>query len=327
MAPDAILARTVDGPLFEARDLRKNYGGIQALQGTTVSVQPGAVGLLGPNGAGKTTLIKILLGLVRVTSGEARVLGLDPAVDARAIRRRVGYVPERDAYVPDMSGARYVAYCGELSGMAPRAAKTRAHEVLDYVRLTEARYRDTQTYSTGMRQRLKIAQALVHDPALVILDEPTNGLDPEGRDEILRLCRELARDHGISLVFSSHLLPDVEAVCDQVVILGKGRVVEQGRLADLQTPAAWVDAELRGPVEPLLAALAATGWRHEGLEPGRFRLFPAAGGETGPLFVAAAQHAVEVRRLAQGRTSLEEIFQRAVRGPVAVPGPAAGLAT
>jgi len=310
-------------PLIEIADLHKRYGGVHALRGATLTLEPGAIGLLGPNGAGKTTLIKILLGLVRPTSGTARVLGLDAVREARAIRGVVGYAPERDAYVPNLSGARYVAYCGELSGMPPTEARKRAHEVLDYVRLGEARYRDTQTYSTGMRQRLKIAQALVHDPKLVILDEPTNGLDPAGRLEILKLCRELAERHGIALLFSSHLLPDVEAVCDQLVVVARGQVVEQGRLSALRAATTFVDAELRGDagdVGGCCRALERGGWRTEPGQNGVVRLHPAAAGDMLPLFGAAATHGVEVRRLAPGRTTLQEVFERAVASAQAPAG-------
>jgi ABC-2 type transport system ATP-binding protein len=309
-------------PLITITDLHKRYGGVHALRGASCTLEPGAIGLLGPNGAGKTTLIKILLGLVRPTSGTAQVLGLDAVREARAIRGVVGYAPERDAYIPNLSGARYVAFCGELSGMSPTDARKRAHEVLDYVRLGEARYRDTQTYSTGMRQRLKIAQALVHDPKLVILDEPTNGLDPAGRIEILRLCRELAERHGISLLFSSHLLPDVEAVCDQLVVVARGQVAEQGRLSAMRAAATYVDAELRGEAAAVAAlhrALADGGWRVEPRAADAVRLHPAVVGDMRPLFGAAAAHQVEIRRLAPGRTTLQEVFERAV---IAAPPPA-----
>ncbi len=304
-------------PLFEVRDLRKIYAGrVVALDGATATVPRGGVGLLGPNGSGKTTLVKILLGLVRATAGEARVLGLDPRREAREIRRRVGYVPERDAFIPDMSGARYVSYCAELSGMSPSAAKSRAHEVLDYVRLADERYRDTQTYSTGMRQRLKIAQALVHDPALVILDEPTNGLDPPGREDVLRLCRELTEKYGISLLFSSHLLPDVEAVCRHVVIMSQGRVLEAGPLEGLRATADghW-DARLRGDAAGVAGELRAAKWRAEVVEGDLWRLWPPPGRGTGDLFAAAARRGAEVRSLAPARTTLEEVFLRAVQGP------------
>ncbi|MCI0340062.1 MAG: ABC transporter ATP-binding protein [Planctomycetales bacterium] len=307
------------GPLLAIRDLRKTYNGrVVALDGATVDVPRGSVGLLGPNGSGKTTLVKILLGLVRADSGEARVLGLDPRREAREIRRRVGYVPERDAYIPDMSGARYVAYCGELAGMNPSAAKARAHEVLDYVRMGDERYRDTQTYSTGMRQRVKIAQALVHGPEVVILDEPTNGLDPAGREEVLRVCRELAEKHGVSLLFSSHLLPDVEAVCREVVILHGGRVRETGGLDRLRAASAstW-DARLGGEAAAVAALegdLREWGWTVEPREGDLRRLVAPDGRGTPDLFATAARRGVEVRSLAAVRLSLEEVFLRAVRG-------------
>lgn len=301
-------------PLIQITDLHKRYGRVHALRGMNLTLESGAVGLLGRNGAGKTTLVKILLGLVRPTSGVAKILGLDAVTQARQIRELVGYAPERDAYVPNLTGAAYVSYCGELAGMARSEARKRAHEVLDYVRLGEARYRDTQTYSTGMRQRIKIAQALVHDPKLLILDEPTNGLDPKGREEILKLCHELSHAHGIALLFCSHLLDDVEKVCDDLVIVEGGEVAKQGNRQELQAGAAWVEAEFSGDPQPVLAELAAKGWQHEQSRSGeRFKLVPAVPGHTAPIFAAAAAHGATVRRLAVGKTTLQEVFEDAVR--------------
>jgi ABC-2 type transport system ATP-binding protein len=304
----------VSTPLIHITDLHKRYGKVHALRGMNLTLEPGAIGLLGPNGAGKTTLVKILLGLVRPTSGQAKILGFDAVTQAREIRGAVGYAPERDAYVPNLTGAAYVTYCGELAGMPPRDARKRAHEVLDYVRLGEARYRDTQTYSTGMRQRIKIAQALVHDPKLLILDEPTNGLDPKGREEILKLCHELSHEHGISLVFCSHLLNDVEAVCDDLVIVGAGQIAEHDSLTNLQSGATWIEAVLDGDQAAVLADLGTRGWNHEPIAGAgdRLKLTPAVPGETAPLFAAAATHGASVRRLSVGRTTLQEVFERAV---------------
>jgi ABC-2 type transport system ATP-binding protein len=307
----------VTEPLIQITGLHKRYGRVHALRGADLTLQPGAIGLLGPNGAGKTTLVKILLGLVRPSSGTAKILGLDAVRQARQIREVVGYAPERDAYVPNITGAAYVAYCGELAGMPPREARKRAHEVLDYVRLGEARYRDTQTYSTGMRQRIKIAQALVHDPKLVILDEPTNGLDPKGREEILKLCHELSHQHGISMLFCSHLLNDVEAVCDYLVIVGAGQIAEHGSLKELQAGASWVEAVLSGDddaVPSTLSELTEQGWKVEPAGPAgdRVKLIPKLAGETAPLFASAAKHGAVVRRLQVGKTTLEEVFEAAV---------------
>ena len=220
--------------LIELENVTKTYGKVSALRGLSVAVPEGAIGLLGPNGAGKTTMIRTLLGLISLDSGSGRVLGMDIRAHRLAIRQAVGFVPEDECLFPGMTGVASVAYAGELVGMGRRDALQRAHEVLDYVGLGEARYRRIESYSTGMKQRLKIASAIVHDPRLLILDEPTNGMDPAGRDDVLELAVDLARNKGMSLLFSSHLLPDVEAVCEYVMVLGRGRLLVQGRIEDLE---------------------------------------------------------------------------------------------
>src|SRR6266850_1091245 len=204
------------------------YGRSEALRDVTTTFSAGAVGLLGPNGAGKSTMIKALLGFIVPTRGRMRVLGLDVAEAPLAIRARVGYMPESDAHIPGMNAVSFVAYCGELAGLPRVDAMQRAHEVLFYVGLGEARYRNVETYSTGMKQRIKLAQALVHDPDLLFLDEPTNGMDPRGRDEMLELVRDLAHNKGVNLILSSHLLPDVEYTCDHVVVMDKGAIAAAG---------------------------------------------------------------------------------------------------
>src|SRR5438874_842460 len=233
------------------------YGTHQALRDVSLRLQPGRIGLLGPNGAGKSTLLKILLGLLPPSSGAGRVLGhdlapaeqtlrqtpylqrllqnvlADASSNGSALRRAIGYMPEADALIPGLRGSEYVALAGELYGMPHREAQRRAHEVLTYLELEEARYRRVEEYSTGMKQRAKLAQALVHDPPVLLLDEPTSGLDPAGRDAMLRLIRNLAADHGKSVILSTHLLADVEAVCERVVILAGGRVRGQGTVNEL----------------------------------------------------------------------------------------------
>src|SRR5919109_5217976 len=209
------------------------YGNYQALCDVSLRLEAGRIGLLGPNGAGKSTLLKILLGLLPPSSGNGHVLGQDLAQSGRSLRRAIGYMPEADAVIPGLRGAEYVALAGELYGMPRRQALRRAHEVLTYLDLEEARYRHLEEYSTGMKQRLKLAQALVHDPPALLLDEPTSGLDPAGREGMLRLLSGLARDHGKAILLSTHLLGDVEQVCEQVVILYQGRVRGQGAVREL----------------------------------------------------------------------------------------------
>ena len=221
--------------MFTCDSLVKRYGRIVALNGVTLQVQPGVVGLLGPNGAGKSTLISVLLGQTPATSGSATVLGLDARRRQRLIRQRVGFMPENDCLIPGLTGTGYVCYAGRLAGMARSDAMQRAHEVLDYVDLGEARYRPAEQYSAGMKQRLKLAQALVHDPDLLLLDEPTNGMDPEGRQAMLGLIADLGAS-GISVLLSSHLLPDVERVCARVVIMGAGEILTTGVIDELSRP-------------------------------------------------------------------------------------------
>src|SRR5690349_21382925 len=222
-----------DTALIDLRNVSRWYGDFHALKDLTVRLAPGRVGLLGPNGAGKSTLLKILLGLLPASSGGGHVLGQPLDGPGTELRRAVGYMPEADALVPGLNGAEYVALAGELYGMPRREAQRRAHEVLTYLELEDARYRRLEEYSTGMKQRLKLAQSLVHDPPVLLLDEPTSGLDPAGRDAMLRLLLELGRDFGKSLIVSTHLLADVEAVCEQVVILLGGQVRGQGSVAEL----------------------------------------------------------------------------------------------
>ncbi|MFN0243045.1 MAG: ABC transporter ATP-binding protein [Planctomycetota bacterium] len=222
-------------PILSIHGLTKSYGSVRALDGLTLSIPAGPVGLLGPNGAGKTTLIKLLLGLLEPDAGEARVAGCNPrrASERLELRRRVGYMPESDCLLPRMNAVELTAALGRLSGLAKEDAMKRAHEVLDYVGLDEARYRSTEEYSTGMKQRLKLAQALVHDPPLLLLDEPTNGLDPKARRHMLDLVHDLGHAQGKSFLFCSHLLPDVERTCRDVVVLKQGHVQKSGAIADL----------------------------------------------------------------------------------------------
>src|SRR5436305_7468127 len=215
-------------------DVTVAYGANRALRDVTSSFAAGAVGLLGPNGAGKSTLIKSLLGFVVPDRGRMQVLGFDVAHAPLDIRARVGYVPESDAHIPGMNAVSFVAYCGELGGLPRVDAVQRAHEVLFYVGLGEARYRNVETYSAGMKQRIKLAQALVHDPDLLFLDEPTNGMDPKGRDEMLELVHDLGHNKGVSLILSSHVLPDVEYACDDVVVIDKGAIAAAGPIAALK---------------------------------------------------------------------------------------------
>jgi len=298
--------------LFRLSDVTKTYGPITALRRLTVEAAPGAVGLLGPNGAGKTTLIRILLGLITIDSGAGEVLGLDIRTRRLDVRQRVGFMPEDECLFPAVPGVGFVAYAGELCGMAPADAMQRAHEVLNYVGLDEARYRPVESYSTGMKQRLKLAAAVVHDPQLLILDEPTNGMDPAGRQEMIELARDLSHDKGMSLIFSSHLLPDVEAVCDHVLVLGRGELLAQGDIQDLKRahPRSF-DLRLKGDPEPFLARLRAAGGDAKPHED-TLRVELPEGQTPELLWRIAAELGEQIRHLRPHRSSLEDVFLQAV---------------
>ena len=298
---------------IELKGLRFRYGAVQALDGVDLTIGSGACGLLGPNGAGKSTLLRILLGFLAPEAGEGRVLGRDIRRDPFAIRRLVGYMPEDDCFLPGLDAVSFTAYFGELSGMPRREAMKRAHDVLFYVGLGEARYRLLDTYSAGMKQRLKLAQALVHDPRLLFLDEPTANLDPRGRAEVLDLIKEISSRKDINVLISSHVLSDIEATCSDVVILNKGRVAAQGKLEALkQVDFSLFELRIKGEAEPFLAALRKNRCRVEETEDGLFKLYvPPEVGRIG-VFRAAAASGVQVRHFVQSRTSLEDLFARTV---------------
>lgn len=298
--------------LFQLNNVTKTYGKVTALQNLAVEVLPGAVGLLGPNGAGKTTLIRTLLGLINIDAGNGSVLGMDIHQRRLDIRQAVGFVPEDECLFPAVAGVDFVAYAGELGGMARTDALQRAHEVLDYVGLGEARYRQVESYSTGMKQRLKLASAIVHDPKLLILDEPTNGMDPDGRREILELSRDLAHNKGMSLLFSSHLLPDVESVCEHVVVLGRGQLLAQGRIQEMkQVHQRFFEVRLKNDHERFAQQLRARGCSAESRDDLLLVHIPADQTQA-LLWQAAAATGSQIRFLRPQRSTLEEVFLKAV---------------
>ena len=291
------------------------YGKQPALRDVTTQFAAGAVGLLGPNGAGKSTLLKSLLGFVTPDRGRMRVLGFDVAAAPLKIRARVGYMPETDAHIPGMNAVSFVAYCGELAGLPRVDAMQRAHEVLFYVGLGEARYRNVETYSTGMKQRIKLAQALVHDPDLLFLDEPTNGMDPKGRDEMLELVRDLGHNKGVNLILSSHLLPDVEYTCDEVVVIDKGSVAASGAIAALKQPrgrAFELRVKTSGTLDAFLDRLRAAGLECHATDEDIMRVFVPGEGGARELFALAAAERVQVRHLRPSVPTLEDVFAHAV---------------
>lgn len=236
-------------PLFELTGVEKRYGELRALRNVDLTVAPGRIGLLGPNGAGKSTLLKTLLGLVRHDHGTVRVFDMDVSRRAFEVRARIGYMPEGDSVIPELTVLQFTTLAAELCGLPRAEAIARSHQVLHYVGLGEARYRRLGSFSTGMRQRARLAQALVGDPKLLLLDEPTSGLDPRGREEMLALILDIPQRTGASVLLSTHILPDVEKTCDQVIVLAGGEVLYAGELDPLVRPDENV-YEVRGKANP-----------------------------------------------------------------------------
>ena len=298
--------------IIETERLSKTYGSLRALADVNVQVPPGTIGLLGPNGAGKSTFIKCLLNLTAPTSGSARVLGRDIRAHQRDSREKVGYSPELDCHIPGMAGCEYVTYCGQLSGMTFRAARQRAHEILDLVGMGQERYRSVDTYSNGMRQRVKLAQALVHDPAVIFLDEPTNGLDPSGREHILRLIGSLWRELGISVVISSHLLHDIERICDRVMIIAHGRLLEHDSIEALKNRhSRIVELAPAAETDRFLAVLTEAGLKVERLSNGRLRVESASDSIEWVLELMRA-HRLPPAEVVSNPNALHELFVKAL---------------
>ena len=298
--------------LIETAGLTKRYSAVTALDGLSLEVEPGIVGLVGPNGAGKSTLIKILLGLVDATSGSAEVLGLDAAREGLKVRERVGYMPEHDCLPPDQSATNFVIHMARMSGIPPAHARERAAEVLRHVGLFEERYRHIGGYSTGMKQRVKLAQALVHDPELLFLDEPTNGLDPQGRDEMLDLVARTGNEFGISIIMSSHLLSEIERVCEGLIVIESGQLMRTGRIAELTDETAVLAVEVEWDADRLAALLTDRGLDVQAL--GRTVEVASAGGADGvhdTILDAVVTLDLPLVRLERRRRTLEELFQPA----------------
>jgi ABC-2 type transport system ATP-binding protein len=294
---------------IEVKDLSFRYGKIVALDGVTMKLGEGAVGLLGPNGAGKSTLLRILLGFLVPERGEGKVLDYDIRRDQAMIRRSVGYMPESDCFVAGMDAVTFTAYFGELSGMPRQEAMKRAHEVLFYVGLGEARYRLLDTYSAGMKQRLKLAQALVHDPKILFLDEPTSNLDPNGRTEVLELIRDISTNKSIQVLLSSHILADIESICGSVVILNKGRLAAEGRMADLRAiNYSLFELRLKGDGEAFRKDLEALGCRVDEMEDRLIKVYMPEKSDRMDIFRAAARTGVQLRYFVKSQTSLEDLF-------------------
>lgn len=295
--------------VWSTRSLTKRFGTFTAVQDLDITVGEGVTGVVGHNGAGKSTLIRMLLGLEPPTSGTATVFGIDPAEDPRGARARVGFMPEYDCLPPDVSAARAIMHYGRVSGLPRDIARERASDVLRHVGLEEARHRPVGTYSTGMKQRAKLAQALVHDPDLIMLDEPTNGLDPAGRDEMLDLVQRIGHDFGISVLVTSHLLGELERICDHVVVLDGGRLVTSAAIGDLtaDTGALEVEVDGEGATSGLIAGLHC-----RGIEAGRSGsrvVVPDGSGDARATVVElCAQNGWGLSRMTASRHQLSELF-------------------
>jgi len=306
-------------PVIELDGLSVALGGRPILHDLTCALHGRCIGLLGPNGAGKSTLINTLLGFYPVSHGGARIFGRDIRTDLHVLRHRIGFMPENDSFIANMSGVQFVRYMAELSGLPPGQALERAHEAFFYVGLGEARYRKLGTYSLGMKQMAKLAQAIVHGPKLLFLDEPTNGLDPPARIRMLKLIRELRDTEGVHVMLSSHLLRDVEECCDEVFILKDGRVAAQTDLeAERRTNRRFLELETVGADEALVGAFEGLGCECAAFGHGRFKLVLPDGAEIRNLYRVAAEQNVQIRRMTYRRDSLEDIFLKAMESPSAI---------
>lgn len=295
-------------PILETRGLVKRYGSVTALGGLDLSLEPGVIGLVGANGAGKSTLIKILLGLIDATAGTAEVIGYDVVAQGPLLRQFVGYMPEHDCLPGDVSATEFVAHMAQINGLSRSAARERTAETLRHVGLFEERYREMRGYSTGMKQRVKLAQALVHDPRILFLDEPTNGLDPAGRDEMLDLVRRTGNEFGISIIMASHLLGEIERVCEHLVVIDAGHLMRSGPIREFTATTGTLAVEVDGDVSALHQRLREAGLEaaHEGRQ-----VLVALDGEAAYDIIrdACDDLGVGLVRIELLRRNLEDIFR------------------
>ena len=293
--------------VIESTALTKAYGPHVALDSLDIRIEQGATGLLGPNGAGKSTFIKTILGLIQLTSGDGKVLGYDIRTQGDEIRKRIGYMPEYDALNPGMEAIHQVRYSGELLGMNPAIALNRAHQSLEYVGLGEQRYREVSTFSTGMKQATKLACALIHDPQLIIADEPSNGLDAQARNFMLNTLETTVKQGQRSVLMASHLMEDVERVCDNIVLLHKGKLAAQGRIQDLKAIDREIEVHVWGAASKMEETMTDRGMRVR--REGRvMRVKHGGDGTYHDILKAAADCGSQVRRMHDHEASLEDLF-------------------
>jgi ABC-2 type transport system ATP-binding protein len=299
--------------IIELNGLEVRLGNRIVLDGLTGELRGRSIGLLGPNGAGKSTLINTLLGFHPSSKGTASVFGLDTYRDRAQIRGQIGYMPENDSFIGNMSGVHFVRYMAELAGLPSRQALERAHEALFCVGLGEVRYRKVNSYSLGMKQLIKLAQALAHGPKLLILDEPTNGLDPIARQRMIQLIKDLRKEGSVYLLISSHLLRDIDETCDEVLILKRGRIAELCNIeAERRSNRSFMELETVGATEKFSVSLRGLGCECASFPGGRIKLVIPDHIEARDLYVVAAEQGVQIRRMNQRRDSLEDIFLRAM---------------
>ncbi|MCP2504418.1 MAG: ABC transporter ATP-binding protein [Candidatus Poseidoniaceae archaeon] len=296
-----------DDLIIKTTNLTKSYGPHVALDKLNLSVLKGATGLLGPNGAGKSTFLKTILGLIQTTEGEGTVLGLDIRTQGDAIRSRIGYMPEYDCLNPDMEAIHQVRYSGELLGMNPTVALARAHETLQYVGLGEQRYRNIGSYSTGMKQATKLACALVHDPELIIADEPSNGLDISARNYMIETLTNTVKTGNRSVLMASHLMEDVERVCDNFILLHKGKLAAQGRIEDLKGFDREIEIHVWGGASRLEELMISRGM-HVRREGRVMRILHEQEDTTSQILQCAADVGAQIRRMHEYEASLEDLF-------------------
>ena len=300
--------------MIQLNDIVKQYPAMRALDGVDLTISPGITGLLGPNGAGKSTLIKLILGLAKATSGTGTVLGHELGREGRQIRARVGYMPEDDCYIPGMSGVEVVQFSACLAGLPNLEALRRAHEILDFCGMKQERYREIDTFSTGMRQKIKFAASIAHDPEFLILDEPTSGLDPEERDALLARIKLLSEQNNKSVLISTHILPDVQAICDDIVILAGGRVRLQRPLAEVsETVSPSFTVRLRGDDVGFVNAMQDSGIVGVPTENGGWRFESDDDGLLQCIWRNLGNSKATVVSLTRGKNSLEELFMETVR--------------
>jgi len=297
--------------IIELENINFSYGNFKAIDNVNIKIGNGIYGLLGPNGAGKTTLMKIILGFLKPSSGDGEILGFNIRENSITMKKKIGYVPEIDCLIPEMDGVTLTSYLGELSGMSKQEAIKRAHEVLYYVGLEESRYRKVDTYSSGMKQRIKLATALVHDPELLFLDEPTSGMDPQARNEMLELINDISSKGAMNVIMSSHILPDIESTCKNVLIMNKGKIISEQQISDLNIKHFNIyEIKLKGDVKIFREKLPDC--RIERRDKGVFRIQLPNDFPIYSIFKKAYEANVQIRYFKQSKVTLEDAFVTAI---------------